>query len=93
VTDAVPDVVVGDVVRRRIGAGSKSDRDAVVLETGDATLILRRRGGNAFSDPALDALVGQRVRLVGTGTDTTFLIDRFEVIDQPERPERPRPRQ
>ncbi|HKA02955.1 MAG TPA: hypothetical protein VKD67_01460, partial [Acidimicrobiales bacterium] len=64
--DAGPDVVTGDVVRRRIGAGSKSERDAVVLDTGDRILILRRRGGNAFSDPALDALVGRRVRLEGT---------------------------
>ncbi len=86
-SDAVPDVVTGDVVRRRIGAGSKSERDAVVIATGDETLILRRRGGNAFSDPALDALVGKRVRLEGTATDTTFLIDRVEVIDRPPRPD------
>jgi hypothetical protein len=86
VSDAGPDVVTGDVVRRHIAAGSKSERDAVVLDTGDRTLILRRRGGNAFSDPALDALVGKRVRLEGTATDTTFLIERFDVVDPPERP-------
>jgi hypothetical protein len=74
------DVVEGDVTRRRIGAGTKSDHDAVVLETGDRTLALRRRGGNAFADPALDALVGRHVRLQGTATDTTFLIDAVDVV-------------
>jgi hypothetical protein len=86
VNGAVPDVVEGDVVRRRIGGGSKSDHDAVVLETPERSLILRRRGGNAFADPALDALVGQRVRLEGTATDTTFLIDTATVLDPPEPP-------
>ena len=33
------DVVEGDVVRKRIGAGSKSDHDAVVLDTGTQTLL------------------------------------------------------
>ena len=87
-TGVVPDVVVGDVVRRRVGGGSKSDHDAVVVDTGEQTLILRRRGGNAFSDPAVDALVGQRVRLEGTATDTTFLIDDVTVLDRPEPPPR-----
>jgi len=80
VTDTAPDVVVGDVVRTRIGAGSKTDHDAVVLDMGDQTLVLRRRGGNAFADPALDELVGRRVRLEGTATDTTFLIDQVTVL-------------
>jgi hypothetical protein len=86
VSNPVPDFVVGDVVRRQVGAGSKSDHDAVMLDTGDRVLILRRRGGNAFADPVLNGLVGARVRLEGTATDTTFLIDRFIHIDWPERP-------
>jgi hypothetical protein len=81
-TDAPGDVVEGDVVRRRIGVGSKSERDAVVVDTPDRSFVLRRRGGNAFADPALDALVGQRVRLEGLAADTTFLIDRFDIVDQ-----------
>ena len=47
-SDTASDVVVGDVVRTRIGAGSKSDHDAVVVDTGSQTLLLRRRGGNAY---------------------------------------------
>ena len=85
-SETAPDVVVGDVVRRRIGAGSKTDHDAVVLDTSDRTFLLRRRGGNAFADPALDELVGRRVRLEGTATDTTFLIDQVTVLDRSNPP-------
>lgn len=55
----------GLVVRKRFGAGSKSDREAVVLQTEDGELVLRLKGGNAFSDPQLDELVGHRIRGVG----------------------------
>ena len=85
-SDTAADVVVGDVVRKRMGAGSKSDHDAVVLETGTGTLLLRRRGGNAFADPALDELVGRRVRLEGTATATTFLIDAVTVLGTEDPP-------
>ena len=85
-SDPAPDVVVGDVVRRRIGAGSKSDHDAVVVTTGERTLLLRRRGGNAFADPTLDDLVGKRVRLEGTATETTFLIDQVAVVARSDPP-------
>ena len=64
----------GRVVRRRRSAGSKSDRDAVVLETGSEDLVLRRLGGNAFSDPVLDALVGRRIRGNGQRTGVTFIM-------------------
>jgi hypothetical protein len=76
------DIVEGDVVRRRMGVGSKSERDAVVIDTGDATFVLRRRGGNAFADPQLDALVGRRARLEGTSMSATFVVDRWELLDQ-----------
>ena len=54
--------VRGKVVRRRFGAGSKSDHLGVVLETdgGDAYL-LHQRGGNPFEDATLEALVGKHI--------------------------------
>ena len=72
------DVVEGDIVRRLVGAGSKSEREAVVLDTPERSYLLRRREGNPFADPVLDQLVGQRLRLVGTALDTTFVIDDWE---------------
>ena len=72
------DVVEGEVVRRLVGAGSKSEREAIMLDTPEGSYLLRRRQGNPFADPVLDQLVGQRLRLVGTVLDTTFVIDRWE---------------
>ncbi len=81
------DVAEGDVGRQVLGAGTKSERDAVVLQTADGTVALRRRGGNAFADPELDALVGRRVRVTGTATESTFLADDIEVLGPPGPPE------
>jgi len=58
-------IVRGRVERRTVGAGSKSEHNAVVLVTGDAVYALRRRGGHAFEDPALHALVGQELEFDG----------------------------
>jgi hypothetical protein len=62
----------GSVERRRIGTGSKSDHDAVVLVTGGRTLVLRRRGGHAFQDSALDALVGRTLEFDGEVLDNVL---------------------
>ena len=62
----------GLVVKKRFGAGSKSDREAVILETDDEDLVLRREGGNAFSDSKLDELVGHRIRGVGRRTPDAY---------------------
>ncbi len=74
------DVVEGTVARRDVGAGSKSEHVAVVIDAGDGFYLLRRRGGNVFADPALDLLVGHRVRLEGTAMTTTFVIDRAVIL-------------
>jgi hypothetical protein len=62
----------GTVERRRVGGGSKSEHDAVVLATGDAVYALRRRGGHAFEDPVLDALVGKELEFEGLLQDNVF---------------------
>jgi len=41
----------GSVVKRPFGVGSKSEHDAIFLVTKDGDYVLRRQGGNAFSDP------------------------------------------
>lgn len=55
----------GRVVKGTFGAGSKSEREAVFLETPDQRLLLRRPGGNAFFDPELEKLVGKDVEVFG----------------------------
>jgi hypothetical protein len=64
--------VRGTVERRRVGGGSKSEHDAVVLVTTDAVYTLRRRGGHAFEDPVLDALVGKELEFEGLLQDNVF---------------------
>jgi hypothetical protein len=75
----------GRVERRRVAAGTKSDRVALVLVLDDgAAPVLRRRGGPAFGDdPDLAALEGAHVRVTGTRTATAVLADRWERIERP----------
>ena len=74
----------GMVVKRAIARGSKSEHDAVLLESERGTLILRRRDGNPFVDPVLDALVGHRVRFKGELTELAFFVREWTVIDRSE---------
>ena len=73
-------------MRKRFGAGSKSDREAVVLRTESDELVLRREGGNAFSDPQLDGLVGHRIRGIGHRAGYTLILKNWE--DVPPSPPR-----
>ena len=70
----------GSVVKRPFGAGTKSEHDAVMLVTNDGEYLLRRQGGNAFCDPALEELVGKRVQITGTVTGYTLLIQDCSTI-------------
>ena len=69
----------GRVIKQIIGKGTKSEHDAVLLETKDGNYVLRRRGGNPFRDPELDALVGQRIRANGVLTAYTFVMTDWAV--------------
>ncbi len=63
----------GRVERRRVGRGSKSEHDAVVLATDDdGVYVLRRRGGHAFEDRTLDGLVGKAFEFDGELLDNTL---------------------
>lgn len=75
----------GRVVKKRVAAGSKRDHEAVVLETGADDLVLRRQGGNAFQDDALDALVGRRIRGVGRRSGATLILSDWEDLEAPKR--------
>ena len=71
----------GRVVRKRVAEGSKSDREAVVLQTGDSELVLRRQGGNAFRDDVLDGLVGHRIRGVGRRSGKTLILSEWDDLE------------
>lgn len=63
------------MVKRAYGVGSKSEHDAVMLDTGSEIYRLRRSGGNPFRDPQLDALVGSTIECEGTLRDHTLIVD------------------
>lgn len=71
----------GTVVKRQYGAGSKSDYMAVMLETPTGTFRLARMGGNPFSDPELDKLVGHRIDGVGNVSRNQFILTDWTVTD------------
>jgi hypothetical protein len=78
----------GRVVKKLFGRGSKSEHQAVVLETDGDDLLLRRQGGNAFRDPVLEDLVGHRIRGIGRRAGYTLILTGWEDLD----PERAAPR-
>jgi hypothetical protein len=68
------------VTHERIAPGSKSDHVGVVLRTDSGEeYILRRKGGNAFGDPALDELVGKTIEGSGVVAGRTFIMDGWTV--------------
>jgi hypothetical protein len=64
----------GTVILSKFSKGSKSDHEAVFLDTGDKKYRLKRRGGNPFFDETLHDLVGKKVELEGKVTKYFFEI-------------------
>lgn len=70
----------GRVVRKPVARDSKSEHAAVVLKTdGGEEYLLRRLGGNAFSDPQLDELVGSSITGDGHVAGQTFILKSWKV--------------
>jgi hypothetical protein len=70
----------GRVVRGAYGKGSKSEREAVFLETSATRYILRRKTGPAIGDKELTQYVGHQVVCDGFVLGTTFLAERIEIV-------------
>jgi len=64
----------GQVIRKQFAAGSKSERQAVMLQTPDGEYVLRIQGGNPFHDSRLEELVGKRIIARGELHGYTFLM-------------------
>jgi hypothetical protein len=65
---------VGKVTKKSLGKGSKSESEAIFLETGDKEFVLRRQGGNPFHDPELHKLVGKTIRCTGLAREYVLKI-------------------
>ena len=70
----------GRVTQGPYAKGSKSERQAVFLETERGRFILRRKGGPAYSDARLKRFVGHTVECDGFFVGTTLLAERIKVV-------------
>jgi hypothetical protein len=65
----------GRVTRGIYGKNTKSEREAVFLDTGKERYLLRRKSGPAYGDDQLDRYVGHSITCSGFVVGTTLLAD------------------
>ena len=78
----------GMVTKGPFGTGSKSEREAIYIETEDGRYVLRRQGGNPFHDAELEKLLGKSIRCTGIVTGYTLLMSHWTVSTVEPRPPR-----
>jgi hypothetical protein len=71
----------GRVTQGIYGKGSKSEREAVFLETSETRYVLRRKTGPVFGDTELTRYVGHEIECDGFVVGTTLLAERIEVVE------------
>lgn len=69
----------GKVVKKRVAKGSKSEREAILLQTKDTEYILRKWGGNPFRDASLEMLTGKQITATGILDKNLFLVKDIRV--------------
>jgi hypothetical protein len=73
--------ILGNVTQNTYGAGSKSEREAVFIDTSDGRYILRRKNGPAFGDIELEEYIGHKVECQGFLVSNTLLAEQIKVIE------------
>jgi len=71
----------GRVSKGRYAKGSKSDRQAVFLETETGRFVLRRKAGPVFGDAMLERFVGHTVECDGFILETTLLAGKITLVE------------
>jgi hypothetical protein len=72
----------GRVTKGPYARGTKSQRQAVFIETEGGRFILRRKAGPVFADARLKKYVGHVVECDGYFVGTTLLAERIRLIDE-----------
>lgn len=72
----------GRVTRGLYAQGSKSEREAIFLETDNGRYVLRRKTGPVFGDVELEQYVGREVICDGFLVGTTLLAERIQVVGE-----------
>ncbi len=71
----------GRVTSGAFGKGSKSEREAVFIDTVDARYVLRRKAGPVFGDGELTRYLGREIECDGFLVDGTLLAERIVVME------------
>jgi hypothetical protein len=71
----------GQVTRGVYGKNTKSEREAIFIDTGRERYLLRRKTGPAYADKQLDQYVGRTVTCSGFLLGTTLLADAISVVE------------
>lgn len=72
--------VRGRVTRGPYAQGSKSEREAVFIETAGGRYLLRRKTGPVFGDGELEQYVGHDVVCDGFLVGTSLLTERIQLV-------------
>ncbi|CAD6526831.1 hypothetical protein NMT12_90140 [metagenome] len=71
----------GHVKMDTYAKGSKSESNAVFIETTDSCFILRRKTGPAFGDVELLKYIGHEVECEGFLIENTLLAEQIEIVE------------
>lgn len=80
-SDRVLKTYTGQVVLEPVSPGSKSERVAAQLDTGEERLLLRRPGTGGYRDAELEGLVGKRIRCLGLKRGARLYVREWSVVD------------
>jgi hypothetical protein len=70
----------GLVAKGDYGKSSKSERQAVFIDTSNGRYVLRRKTGPAFDDAEVERYIGHVVECDGFLVGTTVLAERIQII-------------
>ena len=73
--------ITGKVVKKMFAKGSKSEHEAVCIESKAGLYKLKRMGGNPFRDPELEKFVGKTVKATGIIDDYQFIATELKEVD------------
>jgi hypothetical protein len=73
--------IEGKIFLRIFSRGSKSEYNAVYIETPEGNFVLRKKGENPRKNPVLEKMEGKRVKAEGILKDYLFLATNIHEID------------
>ena len=76
-TNKAPDLteIKGKVVQKKFGKGSKSEHEAIYLESAKGLFTLRKVGANPFQDDSLNKWIGKKVIVTGFIDQYLLMVD------------------